>query len=112
MATIQSIATCLRFDNKAEDAVKFYTEIFKNSRILKVALYGSTAEELHGKAAGSVMTIMFELNGQTFVATNTGTTDTTNESLSLQIYCKNQEELDYYWESLSEGSNQCEHQSG
>jgi len=112
MAIIQSIAPCFRFDNQAEEAVKFYTGIFKNSRILKVALYGSTASELHGKPPGSVMTIAFELNGQTFIATNTGADSTFNKSISLQIYCKNQEELDYYWETLSEGGDKKEQQSG
>ncbi|GGY62221.1 VOC family protein [Cellvibrio zantedeschiae] len=112
MASIQTIAPCLWFDNQAEEAVKFYTGIFKNSRILKVALYGSSGSELHGKPAGTVMTIAFELNGQTFIAMNGRTDSKFNEAISLQVYCKNQEELDYYWETLSDGGDKKEQQSG
>ncbi|RYG05912.1 MAG: VOC family protein [Chitinophagaceae bacterium] len=112
MTTIQSIAPCLWFDNKAEEAVKFYTGIFKNSRIVKIALYGKAGQETHGKPEGSVMTIAFELNGQAFTAVNGGPVFKFNEAISLQVYCKNQEELDYYWETLSEGGDKSAQQCG
>lgn len=112
MPTIQSIAPCLWFDNQAEEAVKFYTGIFKNSRIVKIGLYGASGYEVHGKPAGSVMTIAFELNGQTFTALNGGSAFKFNESISLQVYCKTQEELDYYWETLSEGGDNTAQQCG
>jgi len=112
MPTIQSIAPCLWFDNKAEEAVKFYTGIFKNSRIVKIALYGKTGQEIHGKPEGSVRTIAFELNGQTFTAMNGCPASKFNEAISLQVYCKNQEELDYYWEKLSEGGDKSAQQCG
>ena len=112
MPTIQSIAPCLWFDDKAEEAVKFYTGIFKNSRIVKIALYGKSGQEIHGKPEGSVMTIAFELNGQTFTALNGGPAFKFNEAISLQVYCKNQEELDYYWETLSEDGDKTAQQCG
>lgn len=112
MAIIQSITTCFRFNNQAEDAVKFYTSTFKNSRIKKIALYGGTACEPHSKQPETVMTIVFELSGQTFLAINTGVDSKFNEAISLQVYCNNQEELDYYWEALSEGDGKREQQSG
>jgi len=112
MPNLQSISPCLWFDNKAEDAVKFYTGIFKNSRIVKIAFYSKSGQDIHGKEAGSVMSIVFELNGQTFTALNGGPGFTFNEAISLQIYCKNQEELDYYWEALSEDGDTTAQQCG
>jgi predicted 3-demethylubiquinone-9 3-methyltransferase (glyoxalase superfamily) len=112
MPSIQSIVPCLWFDNKAEEAVKFYTGIFKKSRIVKIALYGKAGYEIHGKPEGSVMTIAFELNGQIFTALNTGSAVTFNDAISLQVYCQTQDELDYYWETLSEGGDRTVQQCG
>ncbi len=112
MPSIQSITPCLWFDNQAEEAVKFYTGIFKNSRILKIAFYGKMGDEIHSSSEGAVMTIAFQLNGQKFTALNGGKAYTFNEAISLQVYCQNQEELDYYWETLSEGGDKSAQQSG
>lgn len=112
MATIQSIAVCFKFNNQAEEAVEFYTRIFKNSRIQKIALYESPAHELPENSLKTAMTIVFELNGQTFLATNTGYDGKFNDAISLQVYCVNQDELDYYWRALSEGGDKSELHSG
>lgn len=112
MAIIQHIATCLIFNNQAEEAVKFYTSIFKDSRIQKIALYGNSAYEFQEIKPNTVMTIVFELNGQTFIAANMGAGIPVSEGISLQLHCKNQEEIDYYWENLSEGADAGEQKSG
>lgn len=112
MPSIQSIAPCLWFDNQAEEAVKFYTGIFKNSRILKIAFHEKMDIDTQEKTASSVMTIAFQLNGQTFTALNGGKANKFNEALSLQVYCETQDELDYYWELLSEGGDDSAQQSG
>jgi predicted 3-demethylubiquinone-9 3-methyltransferase (glyoxalase superfamily) len=112
MPSIQCVTPCLWFDNQAEEAVKFYMGIFKNSRIVKIALYGKGGYEIHGKPAGTVMTIAFELNGQAFTAQNGGTAYQFNEAISLQIYCQTQDELDYYWETLSQDGDKTAQQCG
>ena len=93
---MQRITPCLWFDDQAEQAVGFYTAIFKNSRIGTIARYGEAGREIHGKPAGSVMTVAFELDGQTFTALNGGPDFTFNEAISLQINCETQKEVDYY----------------
>ena len=101
----QSITPCLWFDSQAEDAARFYTEIFSNSRVLSVSRFGEAGHEIHGRPPGSVMTVAFELNGQEFTALNGGPHFKFNEAVSFQVYCDTQEELDYYWERLSEGGD-------
>ncbi len=96
---MQKITPCLWFDTQAEDAATFYTSVFKNSRIVKVAHYG----EAGPREVGLVMTVDFELDGQEFVALNGGPDFTFNEALSLQINCGSQDEVDYFWERLGEG---------
>src|SRR5919199_6342534 len=105
MATTQRITPCLWFADEAEDAAKFYTGIFKNSRITAVTRYSSAGVEVHGRPAGSVMTVQFELDGQTFTALNGGPLFKFNEAISLQVNCETQEEIDYYWERLSAGGD-------
>jgi len=100
---MQEITPCLWFDSNAEEAVKFYTSIFKKSKIRKIARYGEEGYEIHGKPAGTVLTVEFELNGQTFTALNGGPVFKFNEAISFQVNCKSQKEVDYYWEKLSEG---------
>jgi len=100
---MQEITPCLWFDSNAEEAVKFYTSIFKKSKIRKIARYGEEGYEIHGKPAGTVLTVEFELNGQTFTALNGGPVFKFNEAISFQVSCKSQKEVDYYWEKLSEG---------
>jgi predicted 3-demethylubiquinone-9 3-methyltransferase (glyoxalase superfamily) len=102
---MQQITPCLWFDSNAEEAVKFYTSIFKKSKIRKIARYGEEGYEIHGRPAGTVLTIEFELNGQTFTALNGGPVFRFNEAISFQVSCKSQQELDYYWGKLSKGGD-------
>jgi len=105
MQVIQKITPCLWFDDQAEEAVEFYTAIFRNSRIVEVARYGEAGREIHGKPAGTVMTVAFELEGQAFTALNGGPMFKFNEAISFQVSCKTQEEVDHYWEKLSAGGD-------
>jgi predicted 3-demethylubiquinone-9 3-methyltransferase (glyoxalase superfamily) len=102
---MQKISPCLWFDDNAEDAVKFYVSIFKNSKVGNVTRYGKEGYEIHKKKEGSVMTIDFEIEGQKFLALNGGPIFKFNEAISFQIYCDTQEEIDYYWEKLTEGGD-------
>ena len=97
------ITPCLWFDHQGEEAANFYIGIFKNSKITQIARYGEAGTEIHGRPPGSVMTVAFELNGQSFTALNGGPHFKFNEAISLQIECETQEEVDYYWSKLSEG---------
>lgn len=101
----QRITPCLWFDDQAEDAAAFYTGIFRDSRIVRVARYGEAGREVHGKPAGAVMVVAFELEGQTFTALNGGPMFKFNEAISFQVNCETQGEVDYYWEKLSEGGD-------
>lgn len=106
------ITTCLWFDNQAEEAAKFYASIFKDSRIGRVVRYGKEGHEIHGREAGSVMTVEFELDGQGFTALNGGPVFKFNEAISFQVYCDTQEEVDYYWDRLSKGGDEKAQQCG
>ena len=108
----RSITPCLWFDGQAEEAATFYTGIFDNSRIVSVARFGEAGQEIHGRTAGSVRAVAFELNGQEFSALNCGPHFKFNEAISFQIYCETQEEIDYYWERLSEGGDPNAQQCG
>jgi predicted 3-demethylubiquinone-9 3-methyltransferase (glyoxalase superfamily) len=112
MPAISRITPCLWFDDQAEEAVTFYTGIFRNSRVISVSRYGKAGQEIHGKTEGSVMTMMFELEGQTFTALNGGPRFKFTEALSLQILCDTQDEVDHYWNTLSEGSDPNAQQCG
>ena len=101
--TKQRITTCLWFDSNAEEAVQFYTSIFKDSRITGLARYGESGSEASGKPKGTVMTISFELQGREFLALNGGPTFTFTPAVSFIVKCETQEELDTYWEKLSGG---------
>jgi predicted 3-demethylubiquinone-9 3-methyltransferase (glyoxalase superfamily) len=105
MKTSQKLTPCLWFDDRAEEAAKFYTAIFENSKILDITRYGEAGYEAHGKPAGTVMTVAFELDGQKFTALNGGSIFKFNEAISFQVECENQQELDYFWEKLSEGGD-------
>jgi len=100
---MQKITPCLWFDNKAEEAANFYTSIFKNSKISNITRYGKEGYEIHGKEAGTVMTMDFEIEGQEFTALNGGPVFKFNEAISLVVHCETQKEVDYYWEKLSHG---------
>jgi predicted 3-demethylubiquinone-9 3-methyltransferase (glyoxalase superfamily) len=112
MQIAQKISPCLWFDDQAEEAAKFYTGVFRNSRIVKVARYGKAGYEIHKRPAGTVMTVAFELDGQSFTALNGGPIFKFNEAISLQVICETQEEVDYYWEKLSEGGDKTAQQCG
>ncbi len=112
MRSLQKIAPCLWFDGQAEEATGFYTGIFRNSRILTISRYGEAGHEFHGKPAGSVMTIAFELDGQAFTALNGDPMLKFNEAISFQVSCETQEEVDYCWEKLSEGGDENAQQCG
>jgi predicted 3-demethylubiquinone-9 3-methyltransferase (glyoxalase superfamily) len=109
---MQKITPCLWFDDKAEEAVKFYASIFKNSKIGDVTRYGKEGYEIHKREAGTVMTVEFEIEGQKFVALNDGPIFKFNEAISFQVLCETQKELDYYWEKLSEGGDEKAQQCG
>ena len=106
MPTITKIAPCLWFDNQAEDAARFYTGIFKNSKIGIITRYGEAGHEIHNRPAGSVMTVGFALDGQPFTALNGGPLFKFNEAVSFQVYCDTQEEIDHYWKALTAGGGQ------
>lgn len=106
------ISPCLWFDTQAEDAARFYTSIFKDSRITAITHYGSAGQEITGKPPGSVLTVTFVLNGFPVTALNGGPHFKFNEAVSLQIDCDTQEELDYYWQRLSEGGDPQAQQCG
>jgi predicted 3-demethylubiquinone-9 3-methyltransferase (glyoxalase superfamily) len=109
---MQKIIPCLWFDDKAQEAVKFYASIFKNSNIGDVICYGKEGYEIHGREAGTVMTVDFEIEGQKFVALNGGPIFKFNEAISFQVHCETQKEVDYYWEKLSEGGDEKAQQCG
>jgi predicted 3-demethylubiquinone-9 3-methyltransferase (glyoxalase superfamily) len=102
----------LWFDNQAEEAVSFYTSVFKNSRIVSVARYGEAGAEVSGRPRGTVMTIAFQLDGQEFVALNGGPHFKFTEAISLVVNCESQDEVDYFWERLSDGGDEKAQQCG
>jgi predicted 3-demethylubiquinone-9 3-methyltransferase (glyoxalase superfamily) len=112
MARIQRITPCLWFDDEAQPAAECYTSIFRDSRILSISRYTEAGREVHGRPAGSVMVVAFELDGQTFTALNGGPIFKFNEAISLQINCETQEEVDHYWKKLSEGGDPSAQQCG
>ena len=98
----QKIVPNLWFDTEAEEAADFYTSVFENSRILNITRYPEGAP----REAGMVMTVEFELDGQRFVGINGGPEFKFDEAVSFQIDCENQDEVDYYWERLTEGGEE------
>ncbi|HEU0077868.1 MAG TPA: VOC family protein [Longimicrobiaceae bacterium] len=112
MSITARIRPCLWFDDQAEDAARFWTGIFPNSRIVSTLRYGEAGHEIHGRPAGSVMTVTFELDGQTFTGLNGGPMFTFNEAVSFEVHCKDQEEIDYYWQRLGEGGDPAAQQCG
>lgn len=105
MATLQKLTSCLWFENQAEEAAKFYTSVFKNSKIGRKAYYGKEGQEQHRQKPGSVMTVEFELDGHKFLGLNGGPVFKFNEAVSFIINCKDQTEIDYYWEKLTDGGD-------
>ena len=99
---MQRFTPCLWFDNQAEEAARFYTSVFPNSRILEIARYGDAGP----RPEGTVMTVSFELDGHEFVALNGGPEFTFSEAVSFQVICETQDEVDTYWSTLSEGGEE------
>jgi len=100
---MQKITPFLWFDHQAENAVKFYTAIFKNSKVGRILHYGEEAAKISStdRPVGSVLTIEFEMEGQKFVALNGGPLFKFNESISFVVNCETQQEVDYFWEKLT-----------
>jgi predicted 3-demethylubiquinone-9 3-methyltransferase (glyoxalase superfamily) len=99
---VQKITTCLWFDTEGEEAAQFYTSVFPNSKLGKIARFGSAGPQ----PEGTVMTVNFELDGHEFVALNGGPEYTFTEAISFQVFCETQDEVDNYWGKLSEGGEE------
>ena len=112
MAAISKITPCLWFDNQGEEAANFYIGIFRNSKITTITRYGEAGKEIHQRSAGSVMTVEFELDGQSFTALNGGPIFKFSEAISFQVSCETQGEIDYYWDKLTEGGDPDAQQCG
>lgn len=105
MSKVQRINPCLWFADQAEEAAKFYIDIFPNSRITSVVRYTTAGIETHKRPPGSVATVAFELDGVRFVGLNGGPVFKFNEAISLQVNCGDQDEIDYYWDRLGAGGD-------
>jgi len=103
---MQKITPFLWFDDQAEQAAKFYTSVFKNSKVGRILRYDETSAKTAGRPAGSVLTIEFEIGGQKFTALNGGPQFKFNESVSFVVNCETQNEIDYFWEKLTAGGGQ------
>ena len=96
------ITTCLWFDTEGEDAARFYTSVFPNSKVVDITRYGDAGP----REAGTVMTVEFELDGARFVALNGGPDFSFTEAISFQVSCDDQDEVDSYWNKLSDGGEE------
>ncbi|HQR20301.1 MAG TPA: VOC family protein [Burkholderiaceae bacterium] len=112
MAVIQRISPCLWFDSEAEPAARFYVSVFPNSRINAISRYGEAGFEVHGRPAGSVMVVTFDLDGQPFMALNGGPVFRFTEAISLVVHCETQDEIDHYWTALGAGGDPRAQQCG
>src|SRR5262249_14972652 len=112
MASIRRIQPCLWFDDQAEEAARFYVGIFEGSKIGRIARYGEAGKDVHGRPAGSVMTVEFELAGEPFLALNGGPLFQFTEAISLMVECETQEEIDFYWDKLRAGGDPASQQCG
>lgn len=111
-ARFQRITPFLWFDDQAEEAANFYVSIFEHSRIVDTTRYDKAGAQASGRPEGSVMTVAFELDGQSFTALNGGPVFKFNESLSLVVNCHTQEEVDHYWSRLAHGGDPKAQQCG
>ncbi len=114
---MKKITPFLWFDNQAEEAAKFYVSVFStkdgdNSKVMNVARYSEAGAKASGRPKGTAMTVAFQLDGQEFVALNGGPHFKFTEAISFVVNCKTQEEVDYYWESLSKGGDEKAQQCG
>ena len=99
--TTQRITPCLWFDDRGEEAARFYTSIFPDSRIGNIARYDAESARASGRPEGSVMTVAFELDGQEFLALNGGPLFKFTEAISFVVNCRTQEEVDHFWDRLA-----------
>ena len=107
MATkLEKFTTCLWFDMQAEEAANFYVSVFKDASIGRITRYVKEGQEIHGKPPGSVMAVEFKLGEQEFMALNGGPQFKFSEAVSFIINCESQEEIDYYWDKLTEGGDE------
>jgi predicted 3-demethylubiquinone-9 3-methyltransferase (glyoxalase superfamily) len=100
---MQKITPCLWFKDQAEEAMRFYVSVFKNSKVGRMTHYGEAGAKVSGRPKGSVMTATFEIEGQEFMALNGGPHFTLSEAVSFIVKCDTQKEIDTFWEKLSEG---------
>lgn len=112
MINTKRITPCLWFDDQAEEAARFYVGIFPNSRIVTITRYGKAGFETHHRPEGSVMVAAFELDGQSFTALNGGPNFTFTPAISFQINCATQDEIDHYWNKLTDGGDPKAQQCG
>jgi predicted 3-demethylubiquinone-9 3-methyltransferase (glyoxalase superfamily) len=110
--SIGNIVPCLWFDNQAEEAARYYCSIFADSKILRITRYGKEGVEIHRRPEGTVMTVDFEINGRSFTALNGGPVFRFSEAVSFQVFCRSQEEVDYYWGRLTAGGDEAAQQCG
>ena len=103
---LKPITPCLWFDTQAEDAAKLYTLIFPNSKIENISRFGKEGFEIHGMKEGTVMAVNFQINGQPFMALNGGPMFKFSEAVSFQVFCDTQEEIDFYWNKLTDGGEE------
>ena len=101
MAKFSKVSTCLWFNDRAEEAANYYVSVFPNSKITHVSHYVAEGQEIHGRKPGSVMTVVFELDGMRFMALNGGPLYKFTEAVSFVVLCDTQAELDQYWSKLS-----------
>ncbi len=102
----------LWFDTQAEEAARFYVDVFKDGKLGRITQYPDVGQEITGKAPGSVLTVEFEVNGQPMLAMNGGPEFKFNEAISLEVECADQAEVDYYWEKLTAGGDPAAQQCG
>ncbi len=112
MVTTQRLTPSLWFDDKAEEAARYYVGIFKNSRITAITRYSTAGVDTHHRPPGSVMVVAFELDGQSFTALNGGPLFKFNEAISFEVNCATQDEIDYYWDKLTAGGDPKAQQCG
>lgn len=101
-----NMTICLWYDDQAEQAAEFYASIFKDASIGKVTRYGKEGFEFHKKPEGAAMTVEFTLNGMNFLGLNGGPQFKFNEAISIMVHCETQQEIDYYWEKLTDGGEE------
>jgi len=111
-SSVPAISPCLWFEGQAEEAARFYVSIFKKSKMGKITRYPAVGRETHGQAPGTVLTVEFTLNGVDFVGLNGGPLFKFNEAVSFQVFCRDQKEVDYYWEKLGAGGDPSARQCG